>query len=269
MLDDTQLRLSIFIGVLVVMAALEAILPKRQRQQNRAQRWTTNLSLVFFNSIVLKLLGPVSAVVAADYALTHNWGLIARSPVALPLFVEIIIAIVFLDFVIYIQHVASHRIPILWRLHQVHHADRDIDVTTGVRFHPLEVFLSMIYKCCVILALGPITIAVVIFEVLLNASAMFNHANVRLPKMLDRMLRAIIVTPDFHRVHHSVLEKETNSNYGFFLSTWDKLCNTYIPQPRDNHHDMTIGLTAYQSSGPGKLLWCLSIPFKPLVKESK
>ena len=267
MLDDTQLRLSIFVSVLVLMALLETALPKRERNQTRTQRWSTNLSLVIVNSIVLKLLGPITAVIAAEYALTNNWGLIALSPIPLPLFVEIIIGIVLLDFAIYIQHVASHRIPILWRLHKVHHADRDIDVTTGVRFHPIEAALSMIYKCGVILLLGPIATAVIIFEILLNASAMFNHANIRLPKTLDGILRTIIVTPDFHRVHHSVIEKETNSNYGFFLSIWDRFCKTYIEQPRENHQGMTIGLNAYQNPDPGKLLWCLTIPFKPTTGE--
>lgn len=268
-LDDTQLRLSIFVGVLVTMALLEAALPKRERQQARAQRWPTNLSLVVINSIVLKLLGPVTAVIAAEYALTNNWGLIALSPIPLPLFIEVLIGIVLLDFAIYIQHVASHRIPILWHLHKVHHADRDIDVTTGVRFHPIEALLSMVYKCGVILLLGPIALAVIIFEILLNASAMFNHANVRLPKTLDSILRILIVTPDFHRVHHSAIEKETNSNYGFFLSIWDKLCKTYIEQPSKNHQGMTIGLNTYQNSNPGKLSWCLSIPFKPSTGEKE
>jgi len=245
------------------MAILEAVLPKRERQQTRAQRWTTNLSLVVVNTIVLKLLGPITAIIAADYALSNNWGLIALSPIPLPLFAEIIIGVVLLDFAIYLQHVASHRIPILWRLHKVHHADRDIDVTTGIRFHPIEAGLSMVYKCGVVLLLGPIAMAVIVFEILLNASAMFNHANIRLPKTLDKILRTLIVTPDFHRVHHSVIEKETNSNYGFFLSIWDKLCKTHIEQPRETHQGMTIGLTTYQNQNPGKLSWCLTIPFKP------
>ena len=267
MLDDTQLRLTIFIGVLVIMAILEAVLPKRERQQARSQRWTTNLSIVVINSIVLKLLGPISAIITAEYALTHNWGLIALSPIPLPLYVEVIIGVILLDFAIYIQHVASHRIPILWRLHKVHHADRDIDVTTGIRFHPIEAVLSMAYKCGVIILLGPITLAVIIFEILLNASAMFNHANVRLPQSMDRVLRTFMVTPDFHRVHHSVLEKETNSNYGFFLSIWDRCCKTYIKQPRDNHQGMTIGLHTYQDAKPGHLWWCLTVPFTSKTGE--
>lgn len=268
MLDDTQLRLSIFIGVLLLMAILEAILPKRERQQPRSQRWGTNLSLVVVNSIVLKLLGPITAVMAADYALDNNWGLIALLPITLPLFVQVLLGIILLDLAIYIQHVASHRLPILWRFHKVHHADRDIDVTTGIRFHPIEAGLSMMYKCAIILLLGPITIAVVIFEILLNASAMFNHANIRLPKTLDKILRILFVTPDFHRVHHSVIQKETNSNYGFFLSFWDKLFKTYIEQPQKTHHGMTIGLTAHQDQQPSKILWCLTVPFKAATQKT-
>lgn len=262
MLDDTQLRLAIFIGVLILMSVLEALLPKRQRQQSRLQRWPTNLGLVVINSIFLRLLGPIAAVTAADYAMDNNWGLLSFSPIPLPFYLEIIIGIVLLDFAIYIQHVLSHRIPLLWRLHKVHHVDRDIDATTGIRFHPIEVMLSMIYKCGVILLLGPITIAVIMFEIVLNASAIFNHANLRLPKSLDSLLRTIIVTPDFHRVHHSVIPKETNSNYGFFLSIWDRLCKTYIPQPSMKHEGMTIGLSAYQSAAPASLSWCLRLPFK-------
>jgi len=173
-----------------------------------------------------------------------------------------------LDLAIYIQHVASHHIPILWKLHKVHHADRDIDVTTGIRFHPLEAILSMIYKCLVILLLGPVALSVIIFEIVLNASAMFNHSNLRLPKKLDAVLRILVVTPDSHRVHHSVHASETNSNYGFFLSIWDRLGRTYTAQPRDNHLDMTIGLSNYQTPKPAILSWCLTLPFKKINKGS-
>lgn len=267
MLEETQLRLLIFVGVLVVMAVLETLRPKRERQQSRKQRWATNLSLVVVNSVVLKLLGPVSAILAAEFAMQNNWGLLTLNPWHLPMWADIIIGVVLLDFAIYLQHVASHRIPFLWRFHKVHHADRDIDVTTGIRFHPIEAALSMLYKCIVILILGPLVVSVFIFEIILNASAMFNHANIALPKKLDRILRIALVTPDFHRVHHSAIEKETNSNYGFFLSFWDKCCKTYIDQPQNNHRDMTIGLTSYQTIQPSKLLWCLSLPFKKIQNK--
>jgi len=264
MFEETTWRLGIFIFVLLLMMLLEAVLPKRERVQPRGGRWLTNLSLVVINSFVLKLLGPVTAVVVADYALDKGWGLLNVSPIPLPLYLEIIVGVVLLDLAIYFQHIAFHRIPILWKLHKVHHVDRDIDVTTGIRFHPVESIISMLYKCIVILLLGPIALSVIIFEIILNASAMFNHANFSIPKRLDSVLRKLIVTPDFHRVHHSIHVKETNSNYGFFLSIWDRLGNTYIKQPKDNHYDMTIGLSSYQSSKPAILSWCLILPFKKL-----
>jgi len=259
--DDTQLRLMIFLGVLVFMAALETLLPRRERQLSRVSRWSTNLSLVLINTVALKLLGPVAAIVVADYAMDNHWGLLSLSPIPLPLFLEVIIAIMLLDFAIYLQHVALHRVPFLWRFHKVHHVDRDLDVTSGIRFHPIEAVMSMLYKCAIILLLGPVTIAVVLFEIILNASAMFNHANVRLPKSLDAILRKLVVTPDFHRVHHSTLPAETNSNYGFFLSLWDYLGKTYIAQPKHQHEGMVIGLKAYQSKQPANLWWCLRLPF--------
>ncbi len=261
MVEDNQIRLLIFLGVLLLMCSLETVMPKRIRQQSRSQRWQANLGLVIINSVVLKLLGPITAVVAADYALDNGWGLLSRF--AMPLYLDIIVGVVVLDLAIYAQHVISHRIPLLWRLHKVHHADRDIDATSGIRFHPVEVVLSMLYKCLVILLLGPVTIAVVLFEIILNASAMFNHANLRLPLWLDRVLRLLIVTPDMHRVHHSVIQRETNSNYGFFLSIWDRVFRTYNAQPEKGHDGMTIGLAQYQSQKPASLLWCMALPFSP------
>lgn len=262
MLDENQLRLSIFIGVLALMAVLEAMFPKKARTQSRQPRWLTNLSLVVVNSLVLRLLGPVTAVIAADFASKNGWGVINLLPIQLPLLMQIALGIILLDLAIYAQHVASHHIPMLWRFHKIHHADRDIDVTTGIRFHPIEAALSMVYKCGIILFLGPLSLSVVMFEIVLNASAMFNHANIKLPKQLDAILRLIIVTPDMHRVHHSVIPTETNSNYGFFLPFWDRLCKTYIDQPKEGHERMVIGLNEFQSDNPSKLPWVMTIPFK-------
>ncbi len=269
MIEDSTLRLGIFIGVLVLMMVLEASFPKRERRQKRQGRWTTNLLLVVMNALSLKLLGPITAVVAADYALDHSWGLLTYLPITFPLYIQIILGVVLLDFAVYAQHIASHKIPFFWRFHKVHHVDRDIDVTTGIRFHPLESIMSMIYKCIIILLLGPATAAVVVFEIVLNASAMFNHANVRLPKKIDSILRLVIVTPDVHRIHHSVIPKETDSNYGFFLSIWDRLCRTYIAQPKENHQGMTIGLKSYQTAQPSFLIWCLTLPFKKKFKKTE
>lgn len=259
---DYQIRLAFFMGVLLLMACAEAIIPQRRRHQPRTRRWPTNLSLVVINTLSLKLLGPVTALVVADYAMDNHWGLLSLSPIPLPLWGEIILGFILLDLAIYLQHVAFHKIPFLWRLHKVHHADRDIDATTGIRFHPVEVIISMLYKCLVILLLGPITIAVFIFEILLNASAMFNHANIRLLPLLNKALPLLIITPNIHRVHHSSIQAETDSNYGFCLSIWDRLFRTYTARPSKGHHEMTIGLTEYQTEKPASIIWCLRLPFK-------
>ena len=203
---------------------------------------------------------PILAVGAATIAAQNGWGLM--NLVALPTSIKIILAIILLDGAIYAQHVATHKIPLLWRLHKVHHADRDIDVTTGARFHPIEILISMLYKIVVVIALGAPAVAVFIFEVILNASAMFNHANWKMPQPLDKVLRLLIVTPDMHRVHHSVIHGETDSNYGFFLSVWDRLFGTYIPQPKAGHDEMVIGLDTLQSPDPGTLIWSLTAPFQ-------
>ncbi len=253
------IRLSVFIGVFITMALLESLAPKKQRALPRSRRWLTNWSLVIIDSIALRIFVPVLAVAVAQWVSNHGWGLM--SLVNFPFWIECLLAIVLLDMLIYWQHVASHHLPILWRFHKVHHADRDIDVTTGARFHPIEIVLSMLYKFVCIALLGPPALAVFFFEVILNASAMFNHSNVRLPNPLDTLLRTLIVTPDMHRVHHSVAVNETNSNYGFFLSIWDKLFGSYIDQPKEGHEDMVIGLQEYQDQRPSTLLWSLKIPF--------
>lgn len=261
-MDQGSIRLLVFATVLVVMASAEALWPRRKRVMDRSKRWFNNLSLSVLNTFVIKILGPITAIAAANYALDNGYGLISKSPVALPLWLEILIGFVLLDLLIYFQHVISHKLPILWRFHKVHHADRDIDVTTGIRFHPIEALFSMLYKCFFIIILGPLPIAVFLFEVVLNASAMFNHANVRLPLWLDKILRLVIVTPDMHRVHHSTIRTETDSNYGFFLSIWDRIFRTYTAQPKLGHDDMVIGLDEYQSESPASLAWSLKTPFK-------
>jgi len=259
--NNGVIRLSIFIAVLVLMAIAEAMFARKERVQPRSKRWLANFGLIVVDMLALRILGPVSAIVAANYALDNSWGLLAMSPVPMPFYLEIVLGVMLLDLAIYFQHVISHKVPIFWRLHRVHHADRDIDVTTGFRFHPIEIALSVLYKGVVIILLGPVTLAVVIFEILLNASAMFNHANVRLPQKIDQLLRRVIVTPDFHRVHHSEIQPETDSNYGFFLSIWDRVFKTYNAQPQKGHDDMVIGLTEYQHDKPASLLWCLKLPF--------
>jgi len=264
-MDQGHIRLLVFASVLIFMAVAEALWPRKKRVMQRANRWFSNISVSVINTLVIKILGPITAIAVANYALDNGYGLIPI--LSLPLWLEVLIGFIVLDLLIYFQHVMSHRIPMLWQFHKVHHADRDIDVTTGIRFHPIEALFSMIYKCFFIILLGPLPLAVFLFEVVLNGSAMFNHANVKLPKGLDNVLRFIIVTPDSHRVHHSTIQTETDSNYGFFLSTWDRLFKTYTAQPRLGHDKMVIGLDEYQTESPAGLLWLLKAPFKSGEKK--
>ena len=253
-----------FVGVLVIMAALEIISPKRKLNHGKGRRWFTNLSIVGIDGFFVRLMSmvavPITAVAAALYCEAHGIGLF--NWLDLPTGLEILAVVLIFDFAIYLQHWASHKVGILWMVHRMHHADVDIDVTTALRFHPIEIVLSMLYKVVLVFLLGPAAVAVVIFEVILNGSAMFNHANLALPKWLDRALRLVIVTPDMHRVHHSVYQREHDSNYGFALSIWDRIFSTYTDQPRDGHQGMTIGLPHWQNENPTKLGWSLSVPFR-------
>jgi len=258
---ESTIRLSVFAGIFMLMAVLEVLSPRKQTVLKRSDRWLTNWSLVVINTLALRFLMPVLAVGMAGIATKNGWGLL--SVVTLPVWIEIVLAVIILDFAVYVQHLAVHKIPIFWRVHKVHHVDRDIDVTTGARFHPIEILLSMAYKLAVVIVLGPAAMAVFIFDVVLNASSMFNHSNVKLPLGLDRAMRQVIVTPDMHRVHHSIIQRETNSNYGFCLSLWDRLFSTYIPQPDKGHDGMTIGLEGHLDEKPASLLWCLIFPFLP------
>jgi sterol desaturase/sphingolipid hydroxylase (fatty acid hydroxylase superfamily) len=258
--NEVQIRLAFFFGVFAVMALWEVIAPKRALTVSKLVRWVNNLGLVFLNSLILRLLFPAAAVGAAAFASEQGWGLLNYYPVAG--WVAIVVSLIAMDFVIYLQHVLVHAVPALWRLHRVHHADLDYDVTTGARFHPVEILLSMLIKFATIMVLGPPLIAVVIFEVVLNATAMFNHANVSLPRGLDRVLRWFVVTPDMHRVHHSVEDDEANSNFGFNLPWWDRLFGTYRDQPRAGHRGMTIGIHGYRSTTQAAWLpGMLALPF--------
>jgi sterol desaturase/sphingolipid hydroxylase (fatty acid hydroxylase superfamily) len=257
---ELAVRLGFFFGVFAVMGLWELISPRRRLRVSKAVRWVNNLGLVFLNSIILRLLFPAAAVGMAALAQQRGWGLLNFNEV--PLALSVVISVVAMDFVIYLQHVLVHAVPALWRLHRVHHADPDYDVTTGARFHPIEIILSMLIKFATIMVLGPPVVAVVIFEVVLNATAMFNHANVRLPLGLDRVLRWFLVTPDMHRVHHSVENDEANSNFGFSLAWWDRLFGTYRDQPRAGHEGMTIGIHQYRD--PKQVSWLpgmLALPF--------
>jgi sterol desaturase/sphingolipid hydroxylase (fatty acid hydroxylase superfamily) len=243
-LSESTVRLVSFGGVLLAMVAWELLAPRRKLTVNRPVRWLSNLGLVALNTILARLIVPITAVAMAELAVARGWGIL--NWVQWPAWLELIVAVVALDLAIYLQHVMFHAVPAFWRLHMVHHADLDIDVTTGVRFHTLEILLSLAIKLGTVLVLGPSAWAVVAFEVLLNATSMFNHSNVRMPLWLDRLLRLVVVTPDMHRVHHSVIRRETNSNFGFNLPWWDRLLGTYRDQPKAGHEGMTIGLTSFR-----------------------
>ena len=257
---EPTIRLGFFLGVLAAMAVWELAAPRRRLVASRPLRWLSNLAVVILGTGLLRLIFPILAVGLASLAELRGWGLF--NAIEVPSWLAFVASLLVLDLAIYLQHVAFHAVPILWRVHMMHHADRDFDVTTGVRFHPFEAVLSMVIKLGVIAALGPPVVAVVVFEVVLSATSLFNHGNVRMPGGVDRMLRLIVVTPEMHRVHHSVRPHETNSNFGFNLPWWDRLFGTYRAQPADGHQDMTIGLTQFQEPGPENLWWMLVLPFR-------
>jgi sterol desaturase/sphingolipid hydroxylase (fatty acid hydroxylase superfamily) len=263
--SDGLIRLAVFASVFLAMALIEWLWPKRKLMASKKKRWLTNIGISAAGTVLLRLMAmlavPVAAVAAAFYAQAHQIGLLNH--VSWPEWLKVAVALLALDLAIWAQHFASHKIPIFWRLHQVHHADRDIDVTTAVRFHLVEIGLSMVWKIAVVVPLGASPLAVFLFEVILNACAMFNHANIALPAWLDGIVRLVIVTPDMHRVHHSVLHREHDTNYGFNLSVWDRLFRTYTAQPEGGHQGMTIGLPPYQTEAPTRFGWSLMLPFRP------
>ncbi|MBV1866277.1 MAG: sterol desaturase family protein [Rhodobacteraceae bacterium] len=260
--NESLIRLSVFLGLFALLALIETLIPRRPLSESKSKRWINNWGLVLLNTGTLKLVAlviPLLAVGAALDASTKGWGLF--NMLALPLWLEVVLAMLILDFLIWGQHLITHKIPLLWRLHQVHHADIDMDVTTAIRFHPIEIALSMLLKIGAVYLLGASALAVILFEIILNGSAMFNHANMKLPLPLDRKIRLLLVTPDMHRVHHSVHRAEHDSNYGFSLSIWDRMFGTYIAQPAEGHDDMAIGLR-WQDTRPARLTWNLLLPFR-------
>jgi sterol desaturase/sphingolipid hydroxylase (fatty acid hydroxylase superfamily) len=257
---DPLIRLSIFGGVFAVMAAWEVLAPRRDIRIRRGMRWPGNIGIIVLDTLLVRLMFPLTAVGLALVAEARGWGLFHA--VDLPVWAGVLLAVIALDLAIYLQHVLFHAVPVLWRLHRMHHADLEFDVTTGARFHPVETLLSMGIKLGVVAALGAPALAVLIFEVLLNATSMFNHSNVRMPSWLDRILRWIVVTPDMHRVHHSVVVRETNSNFGFNLPWWDRLFGTYRDQPAAGHEAMIIGITQFRAPGEQRLDRMLTQPFR-------
>lgn len=257
--SEPTIRLVAFLGVLVAMALWEIAAPRRRRDIPRVIRWTNNLALVVLDTIILRLTFPILAVGLAVMAEERGWGLF--NAIEVPFWVALVVSMLLLDLAIYLQHVMFHAVPGLWRLHRMHHADLDFDATTGLRFHPVEILISMGVKLAVVAALGPPAIAVLLFEILLNATALFNHANINLPRPVDRVLRWVVVTPDMHRVHHSVDPRETNSNYGFNLPWWDRLLGTYVPQPARGHDEMEIGIEQFRTT---RDLWLDRMLTQPL-----
>lgn len=256
---DTLIRFGAFLGVFAVLAAAEVFAPRRRLSTSKSHRWFANLTIVALNPLAVVLIFPILPVGLALLASEKNWGLLNQF--SMPYGIEVLIGVLMLDFVVYIQHVLHHAIPALWRLHMMHHADLDFDMTTGLRFHPIEIVISMTIKLSAVAALGTSPLAVLIFEVALNSTAMFNHSNIHLPVQLDRVLRLLVVTPDMHRVHHSVIIRETNSNYGFNLPWWDRLLGTYRDQPEKGHTDMTIGLSQFRDQQKLSLPHLLILPF--------
>ena len=258
---EQLLRLSSFVSILLIMVLWEALSPKRQPLLTRRARWPHNIALVILNTLLLRALFPIAAVGVAVYCQQNGFGLF--NLVDLSVLISVPLGIILLDLAIYWQHIAFHQFPLLWRLHQVHHADKDYDVTTGARFHPIEILLSMLIKMAIVALLGIPAIAVIAFEIVLNGMAMFNHGNISLPYRVDDMLRRIFVTPDMHRVHHSVITKEMHSNFGFNLALWDRLFGTYQAFPKQGHIDMEIGLDPTLSNQEtNSLPGMLRLPFR-------
>ncbi len=261
--NEPIIRLSVFLGILVVMAAWEVAAPRRRREIPRVLRWTNNLGVVVVDTILVRLTFPIAAVGLALIAEERGWGVF--NLIEAPGWVAFIVSVIVLDLVIYLQHILFHAVPALWRLHRMHHADLDFDVTTGLRFHPIEIVLSMGIKLAVVAVLGPPAAAVLVFEVILNGTAMFNRSNIRIPLGLDRILRWVVVTPDMHRVHHSVVPQETNSNFGFNRPWWDRLFGTYRAQPKDGHDGMTIGIELFRTR---RDLWLDRMLIQPLLGKA-
>ena len=257
--NEPLIRMAFFLGILLALALGEVAAPRRRREIPRLIRWSNNLGVVVIDTLLVRLMFPIVAVGLAVIAQERGWGLL--NVFDTPAWIAIIVSVLALDLAIYLQHVMFHAVPALWRLHRMHHADLEFDVSTGLRFHPVEILLSTGIKLAVVAALGPPAVAVLVFEVLLNVTSMFNHSNIRIPVRIDRSLRLFVVTPDMHRVHHSIHPNETNSNFGFNLPWWDRLLGTYRPQPREGHEIMIIGIEQFRAR---RDLWLDRMLLQPL-----
>jgi len=257
--NEATIRMTFFISIFFIFALLELIIPRRPLITSKTSRWFANIGIVIINTVVLRFLVPAGGVGISVWVAKQGWGVF--NYMEWPFWVEVILSVILLDFIIYLQHLMFHSVPLLWRLHMIHHADLDIDLTTGNRFHPIEIIISIGIKAAAISILGVPPVGVIIFEVLLNGMAMFNHGNIYIPLGIDRLLRLVVVTPDMHRVHHSVFPSETNSNFGFNLSWWDRLMGTYRAQPTKGHEGMVIGLNQFRDPTRLTLPWIMALPF--------
>ncbi len=259
--ENAGIRLSVFIAVFAVFALMEGLAPRRKSVYSKSVRWINNLTISLVNVIAVRLIIPATLVFVAVEAKAADFGFL--NLVDMPMLVKIFVAFLLLDFSIYIQHIIFHKVGFLWRLHRMHHADLDFDLTTGIRFHPFEIILSLAIKMVAVLIIGAPYISVLIFEIVLNATSLFNHANIRVPLHIEKYLRLFLVTPDMHRVHHSTVKEETNSNFGFNLPWWDYLFKTYTSQPQAGHEDMKIGIESFRSS---RELWLDRLLLQPFRK---
>ncbi len=262
---EGPIRVVAFVVMLVLMGFWEIVSPRRALTTSKSVRWLNNLALLATNTLVVRLTYATGAVGIALIAQNHRWGIF--NFVSLPSWLEIVLTVLLFDLAIYLQHVLFHAVPLLWQMHRVHHADPDFDVTTGLRFHTLEIVLSLGIKATAIVLLGASPIGVLIFEIVLNVTSMFNHSNIRIPPWVDALLRFVVVTPDMHRVHHSVIPRETNSNYGFNLPWWDYLLGTYLSQPQEGLEKMRIGLTEVPTERAVWFHWLIALPFIRIKKE--
>jgi len=262
---ESYIRLGSFLGLFILLMAWEVASPKRKLLQLRRFRWFSNIGLIVTSSILIRFIIPTAAVGVALLAEKDNLGFLNYFDLSTT--AHFIIAFILMDLAIYFQHVMFHALPMFWRFHRVHHSDLDCDISTGLRFHPFEMIISILFKFVIIISIGAPVIAVVCFEIILNAASMFTHSNIKIPANLEKLVRWIVVTPDMHRIHHSVNENETNSNFGFFISVWDRLFGTYINEPKEGQQNMEIGLHSFRQAKWQNLRWLIYLPFVSSIND--
>ena len=262
---ESYIRLGFFLGLFSLLTIWEISSPKRQLLQLRRLRWFSNIGLIVISSVLIRFILPTAAVGVALHVEQNNLGFLSYYD--LSLMIKFLLAFILMDLAIYFQHVMFHALPMFWRFHRVHHSDLDCDITTGLRFHPFEMVISILFKFLIIISIGAPVLAVVVFEIILNAASMFTHSNIKIPSVIERIVRWFIVTPDMHRIHHSINENETNSNFGFFMSIWDRMFGTYIKDPEQGHINMKIGLQGFREAKWQNLRWLIYLPFVSKIND--